>query len=253
MGGAPKPMPTPGGFGHMPGGNNTNPGWNKEPGGGAGTPAPTTDPGAGSTMDDIDAFYNDILADDEAAWGKQQGMLQEDMGGFMREADVMNARMGRSMGGGYASMAGAALGKGMRAYNEADLAHGDRRRQLQLAYLDRQLEEKRRQEDRGWQNEDNDKADEMSMLQQMMGMEGFEMTPDMIRMIEGMGIDPGALGMDADRDQTIIDQSAEDKKRRDAEMLARAKTNTSSLMQSLQGFGRARKHSSGSTSTGNYY
>lgn len=146
-----------------------------------------------STMSDIDKFYQDLLGADAADWEKKQGLLREDMGAFGREADIMNARMGGGvMGGGYASLAGAALGKGMRAFSEAELAHNDRRRELQLAWLDKQLAERQRQEDRRWEMEDQDKADELAMLQMLMGMEGFEMTPEMFdRYFGGLGAEYG--------------------------------------------------------------
>lgn len=132
-------------------------------------------------MDDMNAFYQQLLNDDASSWQQEQGQLQNQMGAFGREADVMNARMGRSMGGGYASLAGGALGKGMQAYNQASQAHGDRRRQLQLAWLDKQLQEKQRQEERGWQQDDQNKDQEMQLMQMLANMDPGKMSPELLQ------------------------------------------------------------------------
>lgn len=96
------------------------------------------------------AEYEGIMADDEKSWQDQQGVLQGEMAGFQREADSINARMGGSIAGGYAGLAGAALGEGMRAYNNAAQDYANRRRATQLAWLDKKVDQGQRQEEHGW-------------------------------------------------------------------------------------------------------
>lgn len=96
---------------------------------------------------DIDKLYNDLTAQHEKDWGTQEGMLQKQQGAFMRQADITNARMGRGLGGGYASLAGAALGKSTEALANAKLQHDRAGREMQLAWLDRSLAAKNRASD----------------------------------------------------------------------------------------------------------
>ena len=96
------------------------------------------------------AEYEGIMADDEKSWQDQQGVLQGEMAGFQREADSINARMGGSIAGGYAGLAGSALGEGMRAYNNAAQDYANRRRATQLAWLDKKVDQGQRQEEHGW-------------------------------------------------------------------------------------------------------
>jgi hypothetical protein len=121
------------------------------------TPPPATqgEDQSSSVMDEMEGYYQDLLGEDAADWEKKQEALRGEMAGYGRQADLLNSRMGHSsVSGGYASLSGAALGKGMEAFNEAEMAHSERRRQLQLEYMGKKIEEARRQEERGWQQED---------------------------------------------------------------------------------------------------
>ena len=114
----------------------------------------TQDDAAATPESEYDKLYKSLLGEDDAAWKEQQGLLQDEMGSYQRAADVQNARLGRNAaGGGYASLAGGALGKGMEQYRMAMMQHGDRRRALQLAWLDKSMAEKNRAEDKSWEKE----------------------------------------------------------------------------------------------------
>ena len=111
-----------------------------------------------------DAF-NKLMEDDAAAWAGQQGTLQNQMDRFMVGADSMNARMGGSIAGGFAGLAGAALGQGMAQYNAAALDHSNRQRATQLAWLDKTIAEGQRQEERDWAVGDMAEDREMQLIQ----------------------------------------------------------------------------------------
>ncbi len=64
-------------------------------------------------------LYQDQMSGLDKQWGQQQSTLQNEMAGFRRQADSLNARMGGSIAGGYAGLAGSALGQGMDSYNKA--------------------------------------------------------------------------------------------------------------------------------------
>lgn len=118
---------------------------------GAAPGAPAQD---NNVMGDIDKMYQDLLGEDAKAWEDQQGKLQGQMAGFGREADILNARIGGgTIDGGYAALSGAALGKGMDAYNDAAQQHGDRRRNLMLSWMDKQIGEKRRLQEKQWSDD----------------------------------------------------------------------------------------------------
>lgn len=96
------------------------------------------------------AEFDSLMDDDSKAWGEQQGTLQGEMAQFQRGAASQNARMGGSLGGGAAGLAGAALGQGMAAYNTAYLEHQNRRRATQLAWLDKTINQGQRLEEHSW-------------------------------------------------------------------------------------------------------
>jgi len=130
-----------------------------------GTPGEGAPPPESDESTDMDEYWQQLLGDDASDWEKKQQALRGEMAGYGREADLINSRMGHSsISGGYASVAGAALGKGMEAYSDAELAHNERRRQMQLEYLQYQVEERRRQEEHGWQQEDQANSDQMHII-----------------------------------------------------------------------------------------
>jgi hypothetical protein len=138
-------------------------------GAGQGAPPPPASQGedqSSSVMDEMEGYYQDLLGEDAADWEKKQEALRGEMAGYGRQADLLNSRMGHSsISGGYASLSGAALGKGMEAFNEAEMAHSERRRQLQLEYMGKKIEEARRQEERGWQQEDQSEDQWMQAIE----------------------------------------------------------------------------------------
>lgn len=124
-----------------------------------------------SPMAELDKYYNDLLAADEKTWQQSQGMLQNQMSGFARQGDILSNRLGHSVGGGgYAMMSGQALAKGMQVYNQADIAHQQQERQLRLDYMDKRIEEARRQEDRTHQVEDQNAAWDRESQQAVLEM-----------------------------------------------------------------------------------
>jgi hypothetical protein len=124
---------------------------------------------------DAQAAFQGVMADDEKSWQGQQQMLQRQMDQYMVQSDSMNARMGGSLAGGSAGLAGAALGQGMRAYNDAAQDYANRRRQTQLAWLDQQIEHGQRQEEHGWALND---PMTLAALQQMIYQETGEVPSD---------------------------------------------------------------------------
>lgn len=164
-----------------------------------------------SGMSEIDQMYQDMLGDDAKDWERQQALVQGQMGAFGREADIMNARMnGGMMGGGYAGLAGAAMGKGVNAMEQADLTHRDRRREMQLAWMDKKLDESKRQEERGWQKEDNASADDMDYMRMVLGMldSGMKLTPEQMDMFMN-GNGKNAVSDMSRRDDEIVKRSQE--------------------------------------------
>lgn len=124
-------------------------------GGGDTTPGPSpAAPPPNTHIDDINSLYNNMLTAEGDAWKQQQGLLQQQSNNLMRGAALTNARMGRGMGGGFASLQGSALGQGMNEMTKAGLAYDERRRGLEREQFDKVLDEKHRQEERGWQLED---------------------------------------------------------------------------------------------------
>lgn len=113
---------------------------------GAPPPAPTQSP-----YPDPNQLYADFMKGDEQSWQQRQGQLQNQMGGMQRRAAINSVRAGMSFGGGGAnSLAGAAMGRGVQAFNEAELAHRDRKNNFLLGWIDRQDKDRRRQEEESW-------------------------------------------------------------------------------------------------------
>jgi hypothetical protein len=155
----------PAGMPSLPGGMQAGDKFTPPTGGGAGgTPA---DPGAGN-MDDLNKLYEDILGQHDASWAEQQKLLQSQMGAGQRSADNLNARMGRSIGGGYSQLQGQAMAGGMRAMSQAKLSSDEQRRGVMLDWLEKQLGEKQRQEERGWAQEDMDAQAPMDFINMLI-------------------------------------------------------------------------------------
>jgi hypothetical protein len=135
--------------------------------GGAGA-AGAGETGAQANPDAINSIYQPMIDAMNASWGNQETNLKNQMGAFQRQADIINARTGRSIAGGYASLAGGALGRGMDAYRNASADFNKGMAGLQLNKGKDILADQRRAEDigrdeqhrtqeRGWAQED--KAD----------------------------------------------------------------------------------------------
>lgn len=116
-------------------------------------------------MADINAYYQDLLKGEDARWAAQQNTLAGQANIFQRQADLGSARMGRGAGGGLLQAKGAALGAGMREFDKGFQEYDKNKRQLGLAWLDKQIEERRRGEDKDFAREQGDKADEMQLMQ----------------------------------------------------------------------------------------
>ncbi len=95
-------------------------------------PGTTAGPTGGDTPPDdgsagINTFYGNMAGQQAADWQQQQGALQGQMAGFSRQADSLNARMGGSVAGGYAGLAGQGLNQGMEQFNKASMAYNQLR------------------------------------------------------------------------------------------------------------------------------
>lgn len=123
-------------------------------------PAPPT------PLDDLNKAMEDSIKAIDSDTAKQQGMLTNQMLASQRAADVVNSRLGNSIGGGYAQLQGAAQGAGMDAIAKAGLAGNEQKRNMMLAMLDKKLQQANRQEERGWQQDDRneDWAREMDRM-----------------------------------------------------------------------------------------
>jgi hypothetical protein len=157
------------------GGNNKGKGGGPSGGGGP-NPAPfapiaptaPTGPAFPNTAQGkIDSFYSNFENSLKEQWDKQQGVLQGQMSGFQREADSLNARMGGSIAGGYSSLAGSGLNKGMNAFNDAAKDHNDllmansRDKFNATTRLDERLQEHE------WDQESRDQDFENKLLDQL--------------------------------------------------------------------------------------
>ncbi len=129
-----------------------------------GSPAPAG-PNAQSGADNINAFYDSLMQQQEGDWQKQQGILQNQMGGFQREADSLNARMGGSIAGGYAGLAGSGLNRGMQEFNKASLAYNQLRQATGRDKFGALQRESERQEEHTWDLERQDKDTQMRLAE----------------------------------------------------------------------------------------
>jgi hypothetical protein len=102
-------------------------------------------------------FYEALLKEHDKGWGDTQKMLQGQMAAGQRRADILNARLGRSVAGGYSSLQGGAMIGGMQEMGKAKLQSDEQRRGILLDWMEKNIEEKHRKEERGWTEEDNSK------------------------------------------------------------------------------------------------
>ena len=125
-------------------------------------PLPPGDDGSALGGTPYDAMYKKLLEDHDASWADKESM-QNRMGAAMQRFSLANnASMGAGFGG--TAMAGynsAALAGGAQML-QAKTSHDEQKRSLQLAWLDKQLDEKRTQDtrmfdkemqERGWTHE----------------------------------------------------------------------------------------------------
>lgn len=120
------------------------------------TPTPTPLTPGQQNIDNINSLHDKMAGRQEDLWKQNQGTLQGEMQGFKREADSLNARMGGSIAGGYAGLAGSAMGKGMDSYNRASLQHQAAMMGLEKDRFGQVLSEQHRGEERGWAKEDQE-------------------------------------------------------------------------------------------------
>lgn len=90
-----------------------------------------------AAVSSTDRLYQDQLSGADKMWQNQQHELQGQMAGFQRQADSLNARMGGSIAGGYAGLAGSALGQGMTAYNQATNDYQKQRNDIMMKWAER--------------------------------------------------------------------------------------------------------------------
>ena len=116
-----------------------------------GTMPSAGDAGAGASgggLDpELDALYQDIFKEHQNSWGDTEKGINAQTAMNQRRSAEINANMGRSIGGGFMGMAAQTQLSGQQSMMGARQTWADRGRQLQLGYLDRQLEEKHRTED----------------------------------------------------------------------------------------------------------
>ncbi len=128
---------------------------NKNPTPGNGPMAPSTTPevAGADPYGEMNKMYEDLMASHEKSWGATEHMIQRQGQAAARQNAAMNARMGRSIGGGFAGgMAQAMLGTNEQLL-DARSQHENKARDLQLAWLDKQIQNQWREEDRGFERE----------------------------------------------------------------------------------------------------
>lgn len=100
-----------------------------------------------NAVDDINAFHTDMTKRQDANWAGQQQQLQNQMGAGQRMAAETNARMGRSIGGGFAGLQGQAQAQGMNEMQKAWLAYQDQRNGTDRDWQSQLVNQKNRQTD----------------------------------------------------------------------------------------------------------
>lgn len=118
---------------------------------GAAAAAKVPPPAAAPEVPEWQKMYQDMMSANDASSAMERGEIQHNsqlaMHAGQRQADVLNARLGRSIAGGYAGLQGQAMIGGMesqrKALAEQALRSGDKKNELQMGYLDRILAEKK--------------------------------------------------------------------------------------------------------------
>jgi hypothetical protein len=110
---------------------------------------------------DWDKMYGDIMSSFKTSNDAERGEINTQFDAMGRSngrmADLMNARMGRSIGGGYGQLqAQGQLGAEslrQKALGQQDLRSGDQMRQLQMVGLDKTLQDQKTTTDQDFQRE----------------------------------------------------------------------------------------------------
>lgn len=123
----------------------------------AAAPAPKPEPetkAAGSAWDQLTKQYQDIQKAHGESWAQKQGLAEAQISAFQRRADAMNAQSGRSaFGGGAMGTGRQGLLQGMQHMSAERAKHDEQGRKLQLAWLDKQIQQANRDQDFGRQQE----------------------------------------------------------------------------------------------------
>lgn len=102
------------------------------------------------TPDAMESLYKDILASHQNAWSGIQSGVQANTALNQRRMAAMNASAGRSMGGAFFGGQAQAFLGGQQNLLNAQLQHEAQGRQIQMDWLDKQLQRDERQKDREW-------------------------------------------------------------------------------------------------------
>lgn len=161
-----------------------------------------------SGEDSINTFYDSLTKQQDADWDKQQGMLQGQMAGFQREADSLNARMGGSIAGGYAGLAGSGLTRGMDEFNKASLAYNQLRQATQRDQFNALTDERQRQEEHTWDEEARTEDREQQFIQMLIDS---DVPLDAVQAYTagGGGMDAAVAAINKQEEQDKADKRAE--------------------------------------------
>jgi hypothetical protein len=106
--------------------------------------------------DALTAQYQGIYKDHQNSWAAKEESAQSQMAAFQRRADAMAAMSGRSamgLSGGSLGLGRQAMLSGMQLMNQERTQHDQQSRELQLAWLDKQIEKAYRDGDFARQKE----------------------------------------------------------------------------------------------------
>jgi hypothetical protein len=100
--------------------------------------------------DALTAQYQGIYKDHQNSWAAKEESAQSQMAAFQRRADAMAAMSGRSamgLSGGSLGLGRQAMLSGMQLMNQERTQHDQQSRELQLAWLDKQIQQANRNGD----------------------------------------------------------------------------------------------------------
>lgn len=97
--------------------------------------------------DEMNAMYKDLLESHNAGWAATQDMVQRQGAANQRRAAALSAKAG-SFGGGFAAMGAQALTDTNQQMLDERATHQEKARQLQLAWLDKKMQNQFRHEDK---------------------------------------------------------------------------------------------------------